>query len=111
MVLEAAEQERRSQHEERVRDDRAGYRSLQKDILPGAQYWQRDKELGQIAQRRVEQAVNQVARLGCYCLSGAAEQSRQRNNGGNGELEPERVRFQLGRLGEEDKWYENQQPQ
>ena len=68
---EAAEQKRGSEHEQRVRDDRPDDRSLHQDVLTGAQRGQRDQQLGQIAQSRVEQAADQIAGLGSHRLGGS----------------------------------------
>lgn len=60
MVFESAEQERGSQHEQYIGYNRSGDGCLDQYVLPGAQGGQGNYQLGQIAQRGVEQAADVV---------------------------------------------------
>ena len=92
VMLQPAEQERRAQHEQRVGDDRAGERRLDQHVLAGAQRRERDDELGQVAERRVEQAADRVAGLRRDRLGRVAEQRRERHDGQHREHEQQGVR-------------------
>ncbi len=102
---------RRAQHEQGVGDDRAGNRRLHQHVLPGAQGSDRDDQLGEVAQRGVEQAPHGVARLGCHGFRGVTEQSRQRHDGQNRQREEQRVRFGLELRGDEYRGDEGDQPE
>ena len=95
VVLEAAEQERRAQHEQRVGDDRAGDRRLHQRVLPGAQGGERDDQLGQVAERRVEQPADRVAGLRGHRLGGVAQQGGERHDGQDRQHEEQCVRLGL----------------
>jgi hypothetical protein len=79
--------------------------------LSGPQCGQRDEQLGQVSQGRVEKTADQVASLVSHRLGGEAEQSRQWDDGRNGQQEKQRVRFGLEELPEEDNRHEHQEPQ
>ena len=111
MVFEPAEQKRRAQHEQRVGEDRTGDGGFHKDILPGPQRRQRDEQLGEVAQGRIEQAADQVACLGGDRLRGAAEESRQRHDSGNRQQEKKRVRLWFETLHQENNGDQHQEPQ
>ena len=80
VVLQAAEQERSAEHEQRVRHDRAGDRRLDEHVLPCAERRERDHELGQVAERRVQQAADRVAGLGRDRLGREAQQRGERHD-------------------------------
>ncbi len=81
MVLEAAEQKRRPQHEQRVGDDRTGDRM----ILPGCtvrrRRGQRDDQFGQVSKRGVEQPASGVARLCRNGFGRVAQETGERYHG------------------------------
>ena len=65
---------------------------------PGAQGGERDHQLGQVAERGVQQAADRVARLGRHGLGGVAQQRRQRHDGQDRQHEEQRVRVGRERL-------------
>ena len=87
LVLEAAGQERRPQHQQQVADDRAGERGLDHVEHAGAQRHQGDDQLGGIAQGGVEEAADALAETGCQLLGGDAKQTGQRHDGEAGHQE------------------------
>ena len=93
VVLEAAEQERRAQHEQRVGDDRAGDRRLHQHVLARAQRGQRDDQLGQVSERRIEQPADRIAGLRRDGFGRMAEQCRQRHDRQHRQHEQQRVRL------------------
>jgi len=64
VVFEAAEEERSAQHEQRIGNDGTGDGGLHQHVLPGVQGRQRDDQLGQVAQRGIEQAADSIAGFG-----------------------------------------------
>jgi hypothetical protein len=111
VVLEPAEQERRTQHEQCVGDNRAGNGRLDQHVLPGVQGGERDDQFGQVSQRGVEQAADRIARLGRHGFGGVTQQRRQRHDGEDGKHEQQRMRFRLERLPHEYRRHEYQQPE
>jgi hypothetical protein len=84
VVLHAAEQERRAQHEQRVGDDRAGDRRLHQHVLSGAQGGEGYDQLGQVAERGVEQATDRIACPGRHGFGGVTQERRERHDGQHG---------------------------
>ena len=78
---------------------------------PGAQRGERDDQLGQVAQRGVEQPADRVARLGRHRLGGVAQQRGQRHDGEHGQHEQQRVRLGPELRGGEHHRHEGQQPE
>ena len=76
VVLEAAEQERAAQHEEAVGHDGPGHRRFHEVEHPGAQRGDGDDELGQVAERRVEQSADRVPGLRGHALGRAGSGGR-----------------------------------
>ncbi len=108
---EPADQERCAQHEQGVGDDGSGKRSLDENVLSGAQRGERDQKLGHVSQGGVEEAADRAAGAGRDGLGGAAEQRRQWHDRQHGENEEERVRFGLEELDDEQNRHESQQPE
>ena len=111
VILEAAKQQRDAEHEQRVGDDRAGHRRLHQHELPGAQGRERDHQLRQVAERRIEQAADRITGLGRHRLRGVTEQRRQRHDRQDRQCEQQRVRVVRELLGHEHHGHEDQQPQ
>ena len=81
------------------------------DVLPGAEGGECDHQLGQVAERRVQQAPDRVARLRGHGLGGVAQQGRQGHDGQDGQHEEQRVGVGRELLPGEDRRHEDQQPQ
>ena len=111
MIFESAEEKGRAQHEQRVGDDRAGKGCLDQHVLAGAQGRERNDQLGQIAQRGIEQATDRIARLGRHGFGGVTEQGGQRHDGQDGQHEEQRVRVVPEGFGREHHGHEDQQPE
>ena len=105
------EQKRRAQHEQRVGDNRAGNGRLHQHDLPGAQCGERDDQLRQVPERRIEQATDRVAGLGGHGFCGMTQQRRQRHDRENREHEQQRMRLGLELLTREYHGHAHQQPQ
>ena len=110
MVLEAAEEKRCAQHEQRVGDNRAGNGRLHEHVLPGTQRRERDDQFRQVSQCGIEQAPDRITRLGRHGFGSVAQQRRQRHDGEHREHEQQRVRFRLELMGCEHCGHEDQQP-
>ena len=110
-VLQTPQQERRTQQEEGVGDDGAGDGRLHEHVLPRSQRRERDDQLREVAERRVEQPAHGVARPGGHGLGGVGEQRRQRDDGEDREREEQRVGFRSDPLAGENDGDEEQQPQ
>jgi hypothetical protein len=87
MIAQAAEQEGGAQHEQCVGDDCARDRRLHQHVLARVQRGHGDDQLGEVAERCVEQAADRIAGLGGDRLGGVAEKCRQRHNGKDREYE------------------------
>jgi hypothetical protein len=81
MIAQAAEQEGGAQHEQRVGNDCARDRRLHQLILARMKCGHGDDQLGEVAERRIEQAADRIARLGSDGLGRMAEKCRQRHDG------------------------------
>ena len=99
VVLESAQQKRRTQDEQRVGDNRAGNGRLHQRVLPGAQGGQRDDQFRQVSERGVQQAADRIAGLGGHGHGGEAQQHGQRHDGQDGQHEEQRVRVVRELLG------------
>src|SRR4029434_1162400 len=64
---------------------------LHQHVLAGTQRRERDDQLRQVAQRRVEQTADGIARLGGDGFGGVTEQRCQRHDGEHGQKEEQRV--------------------
>src|SRR5262249_35508171 len=93
VVVKAADQERSAEHKERIGDDGAGDRRLDERVLAGMKRGNRDDQLGEIAERGVEQSADGVAGFLGNGFGGAAEKRRERDDRENGEGEEQSVRF------------------
>ena len=98
-------------HEQRVRHDRACDRRLDQHVLTGAKRGERDDELGQVAERRVQQSTNRVAGRRRHRFGGVTEQRCEWNDCEYGQHEEQRVGIRRGPLRKEHDRNENEQPQ
>ena len=79
-VLQAARELRGAEHEEQIADDRAGDRCLDEIDEPGAQREDRDDELREIPERRVDESTERGTGVRGELLGGGAQQARERND-------------------------------
>ena len=83
-VLDAADEDRHAEHEQRVREDRSDERGLNDLDEPGAQAERADEQLGQIAERRLENAGRAGVEMRADVLGAARHvhrEQRQRDGG------------------------------
>jgi hypothetical protein len=111
MIFEPADQQRHSAAEQHVGDDCAGDRGLHEHVLPGMQGRERDAELGQVSQSRVEQAADRVAGSHRDRFGRVAQQGGQRHDRQGGQHKQECVRLGPDELRDQDHRDERQQPQ
>ena len=80
-VAQAAEEEGEPEHEQRVGEDRADERRLHHDDEPRLQAEDRDEELGQVAQRRLEDAGRARAEAVAELIRALADEAGQAGQG------------------------------
>jgi hypothetical protein len=100
-----------SQHEERVGDDRPGDGGLHQRVLPRRQRRERDHELGQVAERGVDETARRIACPFGHRFRREAQERRERNDGKNGQKEEQRVRVGPHHLDGEDRRDEDEEPE
>ena len=84
VVAHSAEEKRRAQHEQRVRDNRTSDGRFHQHVLPGAQGGERNDQFGQVSERGVEQPADRIARLSCDRFSRMTQQRGQRYDSKHG---------------------------
>jgi hypothetical protein len=77
----------------------------------GGQGGERDQQLGQVAQRGIQQPAGRVAGLGCDRFGGMAQQCGQWHDGQHRQHEQQRMRLGLQPGGGKHRGHEDQQPQ
>ena len=80
LVLQPAEEEGEAQHEQQVPQDRAGQRCLHDLDLAFEEQEDRDDQLGDVAERGVDQSAEARTDVQRQLLGGAADQSRERQD-------------------------------
>ena len=72
-MTEAADEERQAKDEQQIREDRADQGGLDDDHETGPQGEDRDEELGQVAERRLDHSGDGRAELAAELLGGGAD--------------------------------------
>jgi hypothetical protein len=81
VIAQAAEQQTGAEHEQGVGDNRAGNRRFHEHVLASVQRSDRNDQLRQISQRRIEKAADSIAGLGGNRFGCVAKQGGQRHDG------------------------------
>ena len=80
IAAQAADEHRGAQHEQHVAQDRAHDRRLDHLLQPGQEREEGDQQLGQVAERHVEQAPDAGAQAIRQLLGGPAHEGRRRDD-------------------------------
>ena len=86
-VSDAADEKREAEHEHAVRDDRADERRLHDADQAVAQREQRDEQLGQVPERRLDDAGDRRAEPAAELLRCAADEAREHRDRQRGDEE------------------------
>ena len=90
-MTEAADEERQAKDEQQVREDRADQGGLDDDHETGPQGEDRDEELGQVAERRLEDARRRRPESLAELVGALPDQHRQAGEGNSTDDEDDRL--------------------